>query len=766
MQADRLFARLPGHIRARDAAAGHPLRALLAVAEEELALLHGDIAQLYDNWFIETCEEWVVPYIGDLLGARRLNPAGGEGFSLRPYVANTLAYRQAKGTAAVLESLARDVTGHPARVVEYWRHLVQAQHANHVRRDTAGVATAQAVSLRDADRAAQVGTPFDPWAHTLDVRPIARGEGRHAIPNIGLFLWRLLAAPIGFAFDEAASGGGAAGGVTPRPVAAADGRFHLHPAGLDAPLFNRPRGEAAVAHLAAERDLPAPLRRRPLWHELTARRAGAAADPAGWFGGQPVLRIRLGGATLPPERIFIAHLGEQTGGGWRRPAAAGDVMVDPELGRLSLHPDDAAREVEAAYTIGTPADIGAGPWDRRSRFAAWFPPFDAGGGIGEPWIAAVTRRAEEHTAVADNGGPCLGSLAAAIDLWNDPARAPNDRGVIAILDNASYPEPLPPIRLAVGQRLAILAAAWPVAQEDAGARRRRVAGLSPADRRPFLDAGLTVEGAGPDTALVLDGLMLAGGVTLAAGGAMLGELDLHQCTLGATAGGLAAGIDAAAADARAGRVALDACILGPIALPPGVARVEVVDSIVGEDRAADAGAGVLSTAMAIDAAGTDVVLRRSTAFGQVVARTADMDGSIATGRVRAARRQQGCVRYSLVPLGSRTAPRFRCQPDLALEAATAALRRATGDPAAQLTDAAAAEVARAVLPRFTSSRFEHPAFGQLHALCPAGIAAGGDGGTEMGAFGRLGGPIRLDNLRVALGDTLRVGLEAGLFTAT
>lgn len=61
MPSDRLFARLPGHIRVRDAAAGHPLRALLAVAESQLDLLHADTAQLYDNWFIDTCEEWVVP---------------------------------------------------------------------------------------------------------------------------------------------------------------------------------------------------------------------------------------------------------------------------------------------------------------------------------------------------------------------------------------------------------------------------------------------------------------------------------------------------------------------------------------------------------------------------------------------------------------------------------------------------------------------------------------------------------------------------------
>jgi hypothetical protein len=438
-------------------------------------------------------------------------------------------------------------------------------------------------------------------------------------------------------------------------------------------------------------------------------------------------------------------------------------MLDPEQGRLSLHPDDAALPVEAAVAIGAAGEVGAGPWDRRRSLAAWFPPFDAGGAVGEPWTASVTRRTAEHTLEPANGGPCVGSLAEAIALWNDPARPAATRGVIAILDSASYAEPLPPIALAAGERLAILSAAWPPAVDEAGARRRLVGALSPVGRRPFIDAAVTLDPSGGDNAVVLDGLMLGGGVRIQAG--RLDAVDLHHCTVGATGTGLGAGIEAEAG-AEVMAIRLAGCITGPITVPGSVATLGIADSIIGEDRSADAGSGVLTTAVAIDAAATDAAVLRTTVFGRILARTASIDGSIATGRVRAARRQEGCVRYSLVPLGSGTAPRFRCQPDLALEAATAALRAATGNPEAQLTEVAAAEIARAMLPRFTATCYEHPAFAQLHALCPAGIAGGGDGGTEMGAFAHLGGPIRLANLRAALGDTLRVGLESGLFTAT
>jgi hypothetical protein len=110
-----LYELLPAAYRTRDAALGDPLRALLGVIETEFRTLQDDIDRLYDNWFVETCDEWVVPYIGDLLGVRPLLPIGDGVFTQRASVANTIGYRRRKGTAAMLEQLARDVTGWPGR---------------------------------------------------------------------------------------------------------------------------------------------------------------------------------------------------------------------------------------------------------------------------------------------------------------------------------------------------------------------------------------------------------------------------------------------------------------------------------------------------------------------------------------------------------------------------------------------------------------------------------------------------------------------------
>ncbi len=78
-QLDRLFELLPVVYRQRDAEQGWPLRALLQVIAEQVDVVEADIAQLYENWFIETAQDWVVPYIGDLIGYRPVHEAGEPG---------------------------------------------------------------------------------------------------------------------------------------------------------------------------------------------------------------------------------------------------------------------------------------------------------------------------------------------------------------------------------------------------------------------------------------------------------------------------------------------------------------------------------------------------------------------------------------------------------------------------------------------------------------------------------------------------------------
>src|SRR5690349_9385280 len=65
---DRLNELLPVVYRQRDIVQGLPLRDLLRVIAEQVLAVEDDIAGMYENWFIETCQDWVVPYIADLVG--------------------------------------------------------------------------------------------------------------------------------------------------------------------------------------------------------------------------------------------------------------------------------------------------------------------------------------------------------------------------------------------------------------------------------------------------------------------------------------------------------------------------------------------------------------------------------------------------------------------------------------------------------------------------------------------------------------------------
>src|SRR6516164_7204361 len=73
----RLYARIPENYRVYDQEQGQPLLALVQVVAEQVANLRQNLDDLWDDFFIETCEDWVVPYIGALVRrSRRVLPFG------------------------------------------------------------------------------------------------------------------------------------------------------------------------------------------------------------------------------------------------------------------------------------------------------------------------------------------------------------------------------------------------------------------------------------------------------------------------------------------------------------------------------------------------------------------------------------------------------------------------------------------------------------------------------------------------------------------
>jgi len=127
--ADRLWQLLPRVYRRLDGDDPNvtgPLQELLTRIGVQVAVVRRSIDRLWADQSIETSDDWVIPYIGDLLDTNLVNGLDPRGQRLD--VAKTIHYRRRKGTLAILEEIARDVTGWDAHVVEAFRRLSRTRH--------------------------------------------------------------------------------------------------------------------------------------------------------------------------------------------------------------------------------------------------------------------------------------------------------------------------------------------------------------------------------------------------------------------------------------------------------------------------------------------------------------------------------------------------------------------------------------------------------------------------------------------------------------
>jgi hypothetical protein len=214
-------------------------------------------------------------------------------------------------------------------------------------------------------------------------------------------------------------------------------------------------------------------------------------------------------------------------------------------------------------------------------------------------------------------------------------------------------------------------------------------------------------------------------------------------------------------------VIINRSIVGALQMPRDCRSLKVTDSIVDASTPQDADEperAAIAASKTAASPGPVTTLERVTIFGEVFVKILELASNVIfTAEVRAERRQVGCVRYSHVPDGSETPRRFQCQPDLVLAAKAKEL--GLGSQASLPADVYA-ETAWRVRPQFTSIHYGNPAFAQLAQACAWEIRSGADDGSEMGVFNLLQQPQREANLRIALEEYLRFGLEAGIFYVT
>ena len=339
--AERLWQLLPAVYRTADTdsfTAPGPLRELLNRIGAQVAVVRRSIDRLWADQSIETCDDWVIPYIGDLLGTNlvgNLDPR-----AQRLDVAKTIHYRRRKGTLQVLEELALDVTGWTAHVVEGFRRLARTRHgldpaigpAAFPQASPADVAQLLQIEgltglltggpaggfadLRSRHGAALANTAFDESFHTADVRAGRGAVGHFGIPKLLVFLWRLTSFPV------------VAG--TPVAVAGRAGQYVFDPTGRQIPLFLPPAPDLGdfSESCASAREWQVP---GPLTSSLETAINDSGTSPP------PPVRPPYPDADVPPAL--------RPRGGWQL------ASIWPETGRFAATPASPRRAAHGRLPV-------------------------------------------------------------------------------------------------------------------------------------------------------------------------------------------------------------------------------------------------------------------------------------------------------------------------------------------------------------------------------------------------------------------------------
>lgn len=779
---DRLYHLLPDVVRVHDVERGYPLRDLLRVLGAEVDGLEDEIRRMYADLFIETCEPWVVPYLGDLVGYRWLPvPAGRpscdderEPFASVPRraVADTVRHRRRKGTRSVVDDLVLAVSGWPATVCD-----------------------------GDGDG---------------DGGPRCAG----ALPDhVTVRAWRLPSWPLTQ--------------VRPYLLPRRTNTFALAVLGNDAPLYRST--DRGPDDDGTEPDPSSVTSGEPLLPEpLTIDLLQDPAELAAAYGQDRSLCLYEDGRPVAVDRLVVQSLG-----GWQ-PEVFGDrVALDPERGRVMFPERYRLPRVTASYHHGFPMAIGGGEYTRPVRgvpvtaslvgeghltdvpglldvLRSWEDPVTTflrgvvdpavlGGRPTEAELRAELNRVLQayDFAAADVDPDALDDEGRAL-LLTAPAGAARIRLNRLVLE-ARYPDHVARsyarVRVTSAGRRVVMTAIRTsqrstrpplhlvVELADSGLyvepvvvdlpahhtlEVRAAQGCRPTivlpERRSDIDDMVVTCGSG--SRVVLDGLMVSDHAVRVIG--YPAEVVVRHCTLvpgwrldpacepccgeepslvitdvplddGDRPGRPRRRVPAPQAPGdRTTCVTVERSIVGTIVVQRDEVAADPVDlRVVASVVDSTTANRVAITAPNDRHAHAVATISESTIIGRTLLHAIELgENAIFTAEVHVARRQVGCLRYCSVPSGSRTPRRHACQPDLALAAAG----QGPGDP----------EEDR-VRPVLMTARYGRPDYCRLDDACAAEIREGADDGSAMGVHHDLHEPRRVANLTTALGEYLPLG---------
>lgn len=796
-----LYERLPEIYRIKDLEQSPPgqLQSYLALVEEIFGEIHGNIESLYHDLFIETCDDWVIPYIGDLLGTSHLK---GDPCTLRADIADTIALRRRKGTIGAIELLTYNLTQWGVHCLELRENLVWNQHLNHQRPDRGGnppyglpsktkpadlarkpatrhkAIRGGTISLRDPAMLSLLNTPFDPFGHTADLKPPAFGNIRYNLPNLAIFLWRLEAYRVDvskpatkgvYAIDESID-------LSEFPDAAVQlGRFDAHPLGEPVRLFNTHRFDPDKRPPVVTRidETPGPITMARLNED------SPAGNPDAYVAVETYNHTDSSLETLDISdvglQLHLPHISEFIDEVWsirganlcnwetglNPPLNNRQIAIDPVIGRVVIGVNTAGEgnalidHLLLTSTYGAAGPVGAHPTSSSSSPQKW---------NGEPVDKREVNFHQNHnglrdalTDIADSTSPIVveihDSMVHELDLTGLDGTIDEDGGVNLQLNRSL-------IIRAVDNQRPVIKLAHPLRF-----RPTNVSGVNEDEQTEFdaIMSNLTIR---------LEGLHITRGDTFSPSlddepliaRAALHSLEVVDCTLdpgggkeldGSEEGSRTAihssmrlkepyGFDAEDEKAfkQIPEIILRRTITGPLFIDTGY-KLFLTDSII------DAGSGVnddpATASFAVSGTGPDpsnswgpyTQANGITVFGLMRVERISGRGGIWVHTLEVQNNQKGCIRLSY----------FSGQDD----------RLPQNLKCVKGTEARL---------RFVSDVFGHPAYGQLAHTTDFHIRERGPNDDQMGAFGFLLEAHKWRNIQIRYREFMPVGVRPLLISVT
>ncbi len=715
-----IYSLLPAVFRTRDAALGGPLQALFEVLESQYGIVKDNVAQLYDDQFIETCAPWVIPYIGQLIGYSTVYTAALASADSRAEVANTIGYRRRKGTLVALEQITHDVSGRTTMGVEEFQRLVTTLSL----RDVRPCHNATADLRRGCDWEDQSG-PFTRLNRTIDVRNITprvrmatspdaapldialHGPGRFNIPEVAVWMWRWQSWTVRNAPAFSLGGGG----------------YFFSALGGPVPLFQTVPEEAApFSWLVTEADVPEPISLRRFHTRLQSFYPGS-------------MQLIAEGSPVPAGQIVAANLAPLPDGSVCK-VPSGKIAIDPTLGRIQYAADlTPPADLRVDYNYGAAGQIGGGPYDRTPN-------------ITQPGTTPNVEYVNSaSTFLAIVGSTDYPTLESAVAAWN--ALPANSAGTIVLPNFECYNVDLTganAIQIPAESLLLIASAAL----SATGVPEWKNACATLRGNLEVIAPPLTLDASGqalPTGQVQISGVWISGQLILQGDEACV---QLADCTLipgsALTSQGDPAepAMPSVTGSALSMTLCLNRTITGPVALPATCA-MRICGSIV------DAGSPDCPALSGSDPAspGASLHVEESTVIGRVwvqairlasntifLARLGKCDPWKAP--VWSVRVQVGCVRFCWLPSNSITPKQYECLPP---------------DSASQ----------PALEPKFITRRFGQPGYCLLSGDVPMAVWKGADNGSQMGVFYQIQETEAVTNIQIRSAEYLPANLQRGVF---